>query len=762
MINGALFSQSPAQANVNAAPSPATASAATPATAATGPSGLGNIRGKSPDRTQGDLAHQYLAWSAGGKSFSVGHALGALTGLFGRGFRMAGDKLQGTQNQKWDSDASRADQAKHVGGRVLKGIGNILGAATDFAFGTVAAAERKISDLAGFALRLAGAGLLGIGASVAYGVGKLAGNTSLGEAGLELAKDLVVNSPMLTRGHQQQVTVDVARNFQVDVERVRLSPDDVPPRDKFKLSEFPQAVQDRFIVDENGDADPLTGMGGRPQVRSGSYTDVRVDPTWAKDENGNKVLYLEFHGTRTGMNVKSDLAQGLGIRDGAFRDAKDITRMFVEEYSRKNPPVEVRLVGHSMGGALAQYAGISAGNGMRVTCFNSAGLHPMTLEKLGAARINRSNVTHFNNSNDWLSQRVEARFSPLVGVQVGTRYVIPNDGNPHRQLVPSKHDRSVMVDEPSLNSSHSTLPAERLFESLIAADDAIPAPPPPPAAPERTGAATPAPNPSDGPLRASGLGVAREIRDGGSRFDQQAISAERREARLNDGLRQLKSELDLARRMPRNSPEARLAQAAEMDRVTSVIAERAGNLTAKQFLAAFVPPGSSLQTSGELIMQMPLNSPIRQQFETHCNLTNVTGLVENNLSFVRALDQNQAMTKDVLTNLYARFIVLSADSRVNFSSGEYREALTAYRALGDDPTPDACAWALTGLRTTVAQNEIGADLLSRFLSHMRSQESDPYTPEQCAQEARRFDADALKPASAEALRMMETELGKAR
>lgn len=760
MLNGPLASQG--QAHVYAAASPATASAARPAADATGPSGLGNIRGKSPDRTQGDLAHQYLAWSAGGKSFSVGHALGALTGLFGRGFRMAGDKLQGTQNQKWDPDASRADQARHVGGRVLKGLGNILGAATDFAFGTVAAAERKISDLAGFALRLAGAGLLGIGAGLAYGAGKLAGNTSIGESGLELARDLVVNSPMLTRGNQQQVTVEVARNFQVDLQRVRLEPDDVPTRDKFKLSEFPQAVKDRFIVDENGDVDSATGVGGRPQVRSGAYTDVRVDPTWAKDANGNKVLYLEFHGTRTGMNVKSDLAQGLGIRDGAFRDAKDITRMFVEEYSRRNPPVEVRLVGHSMGGALAQYAGISAGNGMKVTCFNSAGLHPMTLEKLGAARINRSNVTHFNNSNDWLSQRVEARFSPLVGVQVGTRYVIPNAGNPHRLQAPSKKDPSVMVDEPSLNSSHSTLPAERLFASLIAADDAIPAPPPPRAAVDRADAAPPAPNPSDGPLRASGLGVAREIRDGGSRFDQQAISAERRAARLNDGLRQLKSELDLARRMPRNSPEARLAQAAEMDRLTSVIAERAGNLTAKQFLAAFVPAGSSLQTSGELIMQMPLNSPIRQQFETHCNLTNVTGLVENNLSFVRALDQNQSMTKDVLTNLYARFIVPSADSRVNFSSGEYREALTAYRALGDDPTPDACAWALTGLRTTVAQNEIGADLLSRFLSHMRSQESDPYTPEQCAHEARRFAADAIKPASAEELHMMETELGKVR
>lgn len=423
--------------HVPPAANPAAALAARPAAAATGPTGLGTIRGQSSNRTQGDLAHQYLAWSVGGKGFSVGHALGALTGSVGRVFRKAGDVVQGADNQQWDTSKSGL---RHVTGKALKGIGNILGAATDFAFSTVATWERRVSDLAGFALRLAGAGLLGVGAGVAYGVGRLGGDASMGRAGLEFARDLVVNSPMLTRGREKALTDDVAETFVGDVKR--LSSASVRAADRFKESDFPEAVKKKFVVDMK--ADPGTyNTGARPQVRSGSWTDVRVDPSWATDDKGKRVLYLNFHGSRSAQNWKSDFAQGLGIRDGAFRDAKEITRMFVEEYSRRDPPIEIRLVGHSMGGALAQYAGISMNNGMRVTCVNSAGLHPMTLEKLGAERINNSNITHFNNSNDWLSHKLEAKLSPLGGVQVGTCYVVPNESSIKQSHAPDNIEREL-------------------------------------------------------------------------------------------------------------------------------------------------------------------------------------------------------------------------------------------------------------------------------------------------------------------------------
>jgi hypothetical protein len=437
-----LTSLSPAASKYNVSPAATEASqtktAVTPQTA-TGLTGLGTIHGPSSNRTQGDLAHQYLAWSVGGKGFSVGHALGALTGSVGRVFRKAGDLVQGADNQRWETSKSGF---RHVTGKVLKGIGNILGAATDFAFSTVATWERRVSDLAGFALRLAGAGVLGVGAGLAYGVGRLGGDASVGRAGLEFARDLVVNSPMLTRGREKALTDDAAKTFFKDVERVNLSPMSIREAYKFKENDFPEAVKKKFVVDMK--ADPGTyGTDARPQVRSGSWTDVRVDPSWATDDKGKRVLYLNFHGSRSAQNWKSDFAQGLGIRDGAFRDAKEITRMFVEEYSRRDPPIEIRLVGHSMGGALAQYAGISMNNGMKVTCVNSAGLHPMTLEKLGAERINNSSITHFNNSNDWLSHRLEAKLSPLGGVQVGTCYVVPNESSIKQSHAPDNIEREL-------------------------------------------------------------------------------------------------------------------------------------------------------------------------------------------------------------------------------------------------------------------------------------------------------------------------------
>jgi pimeloyl-ACP methyl ester carboxylesterase len=171
------------------------------------------------------------------------------------------------------------------------------------------------------------------------------------------------------------------------------------------------------------------------------------------------VLYLNFHGTQTKRNVKSDIGQALGIRDGAFRDAAEITKMFQKECAGKKPAIEVRLVGHSMGGALAQYAGLKLGNGIKVTCVNSAGLHPLLLEKLGAEAINGSNITHFNTSNDWLSQGLESKLFPLPTVQVGTRYVVPNSGNPHAQN-----------GESWISAAHSPEPIKRLFDKLIPED----------------------------------------------------------------------------------------------------------------------------------------------------------------------------------------------------------------------------------------------------------------------------------------------------
>jgi putative lipase involved disintegration of autophagic bodies len=122
--------------------------------------------------------------------------------------------------------------------------------------------------------------------------------------------------------------------------------------------------------------------------------------------------------------MKSNLAQGLGIEDSAYQEADAIVKAFAD----KHGPDNVRLLGHSLGGGLATWAGIK--NGVEVTGFNSAGLHPNLRNRLGADRIDKAmregKVRHFNTKKDPISQFLEGRrFGLDASSQVGVRYLIP-------------------------------------------------------------------------------------------------------------------------------------------------------------------------------------------------------------------------------------------------------------------------------------------------------------------------------------------------
>jgi pimeloyl-ACP methyl ester carboxylesterase len=120
--------------------------------------------------------------------------------------------------------------------------------------------------------------------------------------------------------------------------------------------------------------------------------------------------------------LKSDLNQTFGIKDTAIEDAERVVKAFADQYGKDN----IEVVGHSLGGALAQYAGIK--HGVKVTAFNSMGLSVSLRDRLGAEKINEANITHINSSGDPLSQRVEAgRFGMTASSQVGKRYVINVD-----------------------------------------------------------------------------------------------------------------------------------------------------------------------------------------------------------------------------------------------------------------------------------------------------------------------------------------------
>jgi putative lipase involved disintegration of autophagic bodies len=135
---------------------------------------------------------------------------------------------------------------------------------------------------------------------------------------------------------------------------------------------------------------------------------------------------LSFAGTELKdgrlATIKSDFNQTFGIKDTAFEDAERVVKAFADEYGEDN----IEVVGHSLGGALAQYSGIK--HGVKVTAFNSMGLSVSLRDRLGAKRINEANVTHINSSGDPLSQGVEnGRLGITASSQVGKRYVLAVD-----------------------------------------------------------------------------------------------------------------------------------------------------------------------------------------------------------------------------------------------------------------------------------------------------------------------------------------------
>jgi len=442
-------------------------------------SGLNSIHGPSSSRVYANLAHELgMAPTIMGRSISPGRNLGSLLRLPGKGLRELGNAIQGG-NQHYSTSESKF---RYATGGFFKSIGNVLSGAAGLVGGAAVYAEHKVSDFGGFALRMVGAGFLGTASLAAYGVGKLAGNTSVGESGFRTAKEWILNSPMLSRRTELDVTVAVAKEFSQDLEfaagkddrKLYLKQEDLPPgiESRFKFGALDQ-VKDQYGVSSDV-----------PVISTGGWTKLTVHPSWgeplnAKNPDQPRTLYLNFKGSNfsggwgrdTGMqglaNARTDAAQALGIPDGAFREARDIAQMFVDQYKGTN--VTVCLVGHSMGGALAQYAGIAAStpeNPVRVTCFNSAGLHPHLLEKLGAEKINISDVTHFTNtpnpdellpgSGDTM-QFVDGKNTLLVPtLKVGVMYRVPISKFDHGMEPISAHFEAIKKDPKALAYDYAT------------------------------------------------------------------------------------------------------------------------------------------------------------------------------------------------------------------------------------------------------------------------------------------------------------------
>lgn len=151
-----------------------------------------------------------------------------------------------------------------------------------------------------------------------------------------------------------------------------------------------------------------------------------------KDGKPGKII-LCFIGTnpkRPGT-IKSDINLTLGIHDSVLDDADKVVKAFI----KKNGADNVTIVGHSLGGAIAQHVilnNTTKDQAIKGTVFNALGIH-VTHRSAFAPQLPNSRINIINTAGDILSQGVGYL---TASAQVGRRLVIPgNDGHTSDQVV---------------------------------------------------------------------------------------------------------------------------------------------------------------------------------------------------------------------------------------------------------------------------------------------------------------------------------------
>ncbi|MES2787154.1 MAG: hypothetical protein V4684_16935 [Pseudomonadota bacterium] len=328
--------------------------------------------------------------------------------------------------------------AQYAAGAVIKGLASITGAASAVVASVVTVAETMVVNVVGTTLRLFGGGALALAGASAKLVGlaspsaNRAGDRIVGTAkglvkGISLVNNTAQQQPipphMMARARDMARLARITGSTTADVRAEQL-PDGfsrahrgVIPREILSLEGGGTGKAAKLRFDET------TG-----HLRGDRWSDLMVGVYVEEDAQGNGVAYhLSFVGTQSGRaaTFKSDAAQSFfGFEDSAFQEADAIVKAFVARYGAD----KIKLQGHSLGGGLAQWAGIRNSGGdhpVQVTCFNAAGLHINMRNRLGAELIARSDVEHFNTAKDFLSQKAEGARSPFLGTQIGERYLIP-------------------------------------------------------------------------------------------------------------------------------------------------------------------------------------------------------------------------------------------------------------------------------------------------------------------------------------------------
>ncbi|WP_395685054.1 hypothetical protein [Caenimonas koreensis] len=331
--------------------------------------------------------------------------------------------------------------ARYAAGAVIKGLASVTGGASAIVASTVTVAETIVSNVVNISARAIGGltlALAGAGAGAKL-VGLLSPSADrAGDKIVGTAKGLVNGISLVApKGRQVAIPPQLVGRAAKLALLARITGSTTAAVSKMDLPHgFTRAhlgiIPREILSVEGGGSGTVTKLRfdeKRGVLTGDRWSGLKVGVYVEEDEQGNGIAFhLSFVGTQAGRpaTLKSDAAQSFfGFEDSAFQEADALVKAFVQRYGADR----VKLQGHSLGGGLAQWAGIRNSGGdypVQVTCFNAAGLHIAMRNRLGDALIARSDVEHFNTAKDVLSQRVEGARSPFLGAQVGRRYVIPD------------------------------------------------------------------------------------------------------------------------------------------------------------------------------------------------------------------------------------------------------------------------------------------------------------------------------------------------
>ncbi len=131
---------------------------------------------------------------------------------------------------------------------------------------------------------------------------------------------------------------------------------------------------------------------------------------YESDIDGTKVLVFEGTKMLSGQDWKTNLQQGMGMKTYQYTRAIKIAKDMKDIYGSN-----LEIAGHSLGGGLASAA--AGVTGLKTSTFNSAGLHPNTVERQGGSiETANKNVTSRYVKGEILTMAQLYGEIPLKGV----------------------------------------------------------------------------------------------------------------------------------------------------------------------------------------------------------------------------------------------------------------------------------------------------------------------------------------------------------